>query len=161
MALLPLYEETIFSTLSKDEVLRRLKITVKHSALQNMQHEKLGDKELEVYLFNGLVSENGFSISLVLEKPENFYPLINGTLLEDDQGSLIKLRFQLFNSVKVFYFFWTAFLSAFLLVSIFHTRSIISICSCLLIQLITYAVIRNKFNTGVKKSRKEILRLIG
>ena len=160
MFFFPRYQEQISSHLSSSEIIRRLKITVKYTSKQSMEHEKLGKSSSEVYLFNGLVSDTGFSISLVLEKPENYFPLINGKIISGQGQTLIQVEYELFKSVKIFYAFWTGLLFFFALYGIFQGPNYFLLISTILIQLISFWVVQNRFITGVKKSRKEILRLL-
>jgi len=160
MFYLPQYKEEVDSTLQKEEVLRRLKIVVKHAKRQSQYHYKLEEPEHEIFLFNGLVSEAGFSISLVIDKPENFFPIINGSFIENNEGSKIQLHYSLFKSVKLFYFFWITLLSAIAIYFLYVSQAWHWVLVSFLIQIASFFVMQSRFRTGVKKSRKELRRLL-
>ncbi|MFT6034852.1 MAG: hypothetical protein ACJAT1_000463 [Marivirga sp.] len=160
MFYLPQYKEALVSPLDKDEVLRRLNIAVKHAKRQSLHHQKLDGPELELYLFNGLVSASAFSISLVIDKPENFYPLINGHLVAAKEGCEVSIEYALFQSVKIFYFFWLLLLTIIGLFTFFENNEWYWLAVTVVIQLASFFVIQSRFRAGLRKSRKELHRLI-
>lgn len=160
MFYLPRYQEELDSSLPKEEILRRLKIVVKHSPKQSQYHQKLEEPEQEVYLFNGLVSTAGFSMSLVLEKPENFFPIINGSVLESNSGSKTIIEYSLFKSVRLFYAFWVILLSAVAFYFLYQGNGWHWVGLSIIVQLASFFVMLSRFREGVKKSRKELRRLI-
>jgi hypothetical protein len=59
-------------------------------------------------LFNGVLKEESFCISLRVEKSQSFLPLVNGRLIPYENKCLVLCTMSLFSSTKVFYLFWLA-----------------------------------------------------
>lgn len=157
---LPHYKEELISPLDKEEIERRLKIVVKHTNKQSLHHQKLEGPEVEVYLFNGLVSFSGFSISLVIEKPENFYPIINGHIETIEGGSKVMIEYGLFQSVKLFYFFSLALFTSLGFIAFYENGAWYWLGLVIIVQLVSFYIMQSRFREGVKKSRKELRRLL-
>jgi hypothetical protein len=149
--------ELLISPLSPEEIFRRLEISVKPANFQS--HTRFSKEDYE-YLFNGKCSLKGFSISKVVSRPDNFLPRISGKVEGASNGSLISLRFSLFPSVKVFFSFWI-FLMSMLSLSLYHQNNdLFSFLMPVVVLLVSYLVVRSRFQKALKKSRKELLRLI-
>jgi hypothetical protein len=58
------------------------------------------------YLFNGVLKEDSFSISLKVEKSQAFLPLVNGRLIPYENKCLVLCTLSMFSSTKLFYTFW-------------------------------------------------------
>jgi len=161
MQLWPATSEMFLSPYGQEEIIRRMELAVKPVKFQSFQNRSLGEIEEEAFLFNGKVGKNGFAISQIVNRPNNFLPLIKGKVEGSNNGSLIHLEFALFPSVKYFLFFWIALMLLFSMVSIAQGDDILTIIFPITILVASYALILSRFKDAYKKSRKELLRLIG
>lgn len=59
------------------------------------------------YSFNGSVGNNGFRISLKVDKADSFLPLIKGHIEPTAKGSIIFLHYSFFPSTEFFLGFWS------------------------------------------------------
>lgn len=110
----PYESETLVIPLSPEEIHRRLSLGVKQVDFQSIQ--KRGEAP-DMHIFNGHITEEHFKISLLIERPDNFLPLIQGKVDGTSKGSILFIQYKLFASTKVFMGFWCclALLMAFLI----------------------------------------------
>ena len=118
------------------------------------------DEKLKVYLFNGLWSSTGFSLSLKLKISNNFIPIINGTYLSSDEGILFNLTYDLFPATKKLLMFWTILT---LLITLFFVGiyqawlyGAISFGFC----IVNYTLSRENFKIQVKKSKRMLTKML-
>lgn len=161
MQLWPARSEMFLSPHGQNEIIRRMELAVKPVRFQSFENRSLGDIEEEAYLFNGKVGKNGFAISQIVNRPNNFLPLIKGKIEGGQSGSLVHLEFSLFPSVKYFLVFWLLLMFLFSIISIAQGDDIFTIFFPLIILVASYALILSRFKDAYLKSRKELMRLIG
>lgn len=161
MHLWPAKSEMFLSPHGQDEIIRRMELAVKPVKYQSYKNRSLGDVEEEAYLFNGNVGENGFAISQIVNRPNNFLPLIKGKIEGGETGSLVHLEFSLFPSIKYFLYFWIILMLLFSVISIAQGDDVLTIIFPLIMLVASYALILSRFNDAYLKSRKELMRLIG
>lgn len=153
MILFPLIRETIVSKNSAQEINVKL---WQNTYPVNIE-DSMPDREEYVFPFNGWIKRNEFKIFRRLKSPENFLPLIKGSIEETSKGCLIFLRYSLFFSSNFFLVFWsvvTLFMSIFFIVA--YDKVIYAVIS-LVLGVGNYAIAMANFNIQVKKS-SEVLR---
>lgn len=160
MGFWPAYSEELISKYQPAEVLRRLSIAVKPAKIQPYHNERLHGAASDIFLFNGLVSKKGFSISKVVERPNNFLPLINGKVVMQNDGSRIKMQYSLFKSVNYSLAFWFFLLIGFTLISIIENKTASWIVIPIVIQVGSYALVVSRFKQAVLVSRRELVKLL-
>lgn len=101
MALLPNYSETLILPIAASQVEAAIR------AVTMQQDLIYDDVEKAAYTFNGKVDINGFQISLILNYPDNYLPMVVGRLEPTSVGCILFLKYQLFFSSRAFLFFWT------------------------------------------------------
>lgn len=153
MIFFPFKKETIVSSFSAEEVTRRLELITSSPALSK---ENLKPNTT----FIGQISSGQFRISLRVNRPENFLPLIKGFIDATSMGCIISLHYGLFFSSQLFLAFWTAVCS---LVAVFFyfiadqtTYSIIAICA----GAFNYIFTTLYFLRKVDESHKELLKAL-
>ncbi len=161
MQLWPAKSEMFLSPLGEKEIIRRMELAVKPVKYQSFKNQSLDDIEAEAYLFNGKVGINKFAISQIVNRPNNFLPLIKGKIEGGDSGSLVHLEFSLFPSVRYFLFFWIILMVLFSIISFAQRDDVLTIIFPIIILVASYALILSRFNDAYHKSRKELMRLIG
>lgn len=157
----PARSEMFFSAVGEQEIMRRMKLAVKQVKFQSFENRALGERQEEAFLFNGNVKESAFAISQIVNRPNNFLPLIKGKIEGSEKGSLVYLEFSLFPSVKYFLVFWILLMCLFSVISVVQEDDLLTIIFPLLILVASYAVILSRFKDAYQKGRKELLRLIG
>lgn len=103
MQLWPTERETIVSSLSAQEVAKRLQRVTQSSS----RSESLLTPYQSDYTFNGTVETDSFRLSRKIIRPNNFLPFISGTIEATSQGCLIFVRYRLFAATTIFLIFWS------------------------------------------------------
>jgi hypothetical protein len=98
----PNHSEVLVSALSKKEVEGRLE-SVTHD-VNFLDYEQRMQKGFK---FNGQVGTDNFRLSLAIDKPDSFLPLILGRIESTPKGSILFLQYRLFPSSSFFLGFWT------------------------------------------------------
>jgi hypothetical protein len=143
---LPFGRETLVSALSKEEVLDRLAAVTRGTGTEGLPEIRP--------LFNGRVEEDGFRLSRVIEKGDNFLPLLLGKVEDTPRGSIIFARYQLFSITRFFLWFWTVVLLAFCLFFFLVTNQFLQGGSCLLLVGVNYALAVFFFHRQLVPSKK-------
>lgn len=149
MNLLPFHSETIVLPYDAREVADKLwKITYPIS-----EGEEIPDRQRKTFKFNGWVKNEKFRISRQIKAPENFLPIICGTIEATSSGSILLVRYKMFFSSKVFLIFWsitTLLITLFFLISYkIYIYAFLSFS----IGIVNYAIAIVNFNIQVKKSK--------
>lgn len=148
---------------------------IKETRLVNLSQEKLHDnlekyiqpiksdipkEEAKGFLFNGIWSKDGFSVSLKLKISNNFIPIINGTFISSDDDILLRLTYDLFPATKKLLLFWTVLT---LLITLFFVvfyqawlYGAISFGFCLM----NYIMSRENFKIQVRKSNRMLEKML-
>ncbi|WP_228527594.1 hypothetical protein [Pararhodonellum marinum] len=59
------------------------------------------------HVFNGVILENTFRLSLFIDKADSFLPLIKGSIEASEMGSILFIEYRLFPSSIFFLAFWS------------------------------------------------------
>ena len=98
----PFEEETRLLELSEDQ----LRENFAHFVKPLEEPENISTRR-NSYLFNGVWKTDGFSISLKLRIPNNFIPIIRGSVVQSGSEMLIRLTYEFFPATKRLLLFWT------------------------------------------------------
>jgi hypothetical protein len=102
MQFFPSHSEILVSVFTQKEVEERLaKVT------KNFNFLDYDTRKAKGYKFNGTLEENGFIVSLVIQKGDSFLPLIRGKFEPTPKGCILFLKYSLFPSSVFFLGFWT------------------------------------------------------
>lgn len=143
---LPFGRETLVSALSKEELLDRLKAVTRGTQ---------EDVPLELRpLFYGKVGAQGFRISRVIEKGDNFLPLLLGKVEDTPRGSILFVRYQLFSPTRFFLWFWTGILLGFSLFFFLGSQQFLQGAACLFLMGGNYALAVFFFHRQLEPSKK-------
>lgn len=129
---LPFGRETLVSALSKEELLDRLTAVTRGTRDD-------GPPELRP-LFYGQVGAHGFRLSRVIEKGDNFLPLLLGKVEDTPRGSILFVRYQLFSPTRFFLWFWTGILLGFSLFFFLGSQQFLRGAACLFLMGGNYAL---------------------
>ena len=143
---LPFGRETLVSALSKEEVLDRLAAVTRGTRTEGLPEIRP--------LFNGLVEADGFRLSRVIEKGDNFLPLLLGKVEDTPRGSILFLRYQLFSITRFFLWFWTGILSGFSLFFFLGSQQFLQGGVCLSLMGLNYALAVFFFHRQLLPSKK-------
>ncbi len=143
---LPFGRETLVSALSKDEVLDRLAAVTRGARAEGLPEIRP--------LFNGRVEADGFRLSRVIDKGDNFLPLLFGRVEDTPRGSILFLRYQLFATTRFFLWFWTGVLLAFSLFFFLATQQLLQGAVCFFLSAINYALAVFFFHRQLEPSKK-------
>ncbi len=149
MYLLPRNRETIVLPFSAREVYERIWKSVKPIEEGFLTFD---DPDTQ-FLFNGWVKQDKFSISLKIARPQNFLPVITGTIEETSTGSIIFVKYRMFPVSKAFLLFWSVIT---LLIALFfgyvdrYVFAAVSVC----LGVSNYAVAAANFSIQVRRSSR-------
>jgi hypothetical protein len=149
----PLKQETRLVTIPEGQLFKNLEKFIKP-----VKPDETADLRGE-YLFNGIWNKENFSISLILKISNNFVPIISGNVLSSDEGTLVKLKYEMFPATKKLLMFWTIIT---LLITLFFIGiyqawlyGAISFGFC----VVNYILSREHFKIQTRKSRRMIEKL--
>ena len=143
---LPFGRETLVSALSKEEVLDRLAAVTRGTRSEGLPEIRP--------LFNGLVEADGFRLSRVIEKGDNFLPLLLGKVEATPRGSILFVRYQLFSTTRFFLWFWTGILLGFSLFFFLGSQQFLQGGVCLSLMGLNYALAVFFFHRQLLPSKK-------
>ncbi len=143
---LPFGRETLVSPLSKEELLDRLAAVTRATRAEGLPEPRP--------LFYGQVEEHGFRISRVIEKGDNFLPLLLGKVEDTPRGSILFLRYQLFSITRFFLWFWTGILLGFSLFFFLGSQQFLQGGVCLSLMGLNYALAVFFFHRQLEPSKK-------
>jgi len=143
---LPFGRETLVSALSKEELLERLAAVTRGTRADGLP-------ELRP-LFYGKVGDHGFRLSRVIEKGDNFLPLIQGKVEATTRGSILYVRYQLFSTTRFFLWFWTGILLGFSLFFFLVSQQFLQGGACLSLMAVNYALAVFFFHRQLVPSKK-------
>ncbi|SDY49655.1 MULTISPECIES: hypothetical protein [Rhodonellum] len=107
MYIFPAHSETIVSAFNRKEVIARL-----NQVTQNVNFLDFDETKKKSHLFNGVVKEDSFRISLVIDKADSFLPLIAGKIESTAAGCILFLKYSLFPGASFFLGFWSVIILA-------------------------------------------------
>jgi hypothetical protein len=101
MDIFPTYSEILVSSLSCEEVARKIGTATKmvnylDGTIKNEKNQH----------FSGEVDHQHFRLSLIINKADSFLPLINGKIEPTKRGCILFLKYSLFPSSVFFLAFW-------------------------------------------------------
>ena len=143
---LPFGRETLVSALSKEELLERLAAVTRGTRAEGLPEPRP--------LFYGQVEEHGFRISRVIERGDNFLPLLLGKVEDTPRGSILFLRYQLFSITRFFLWFWTGILLGFSLFFFLGSQQFLQGGVCLSLMGLNYALAVFFFHRQLEFSKK-------
>jgi hypothetical protein len=146
--LIPYHSETLVSALSKKEVLSKLnKVTIEVNYLDRRSQQ---DRSA---FFNGIIGQNGFRISKVIDRGDTFLPLLLGKIEETPLGCILFLRYRLFPGAIFFLGFWSIILLAAAAFYVWVTPDYIYSTIAVALSILNYLIAILLFNRQVKNSR--------
>lgn len=111
MNIFPTYSEVLVSSLTCEEVARKIGAVTK-----KVDYLDVTVKKEKKHQFNGEVDDKHFSLSLIINQADSFLPLMNGKIESTKNGCILFLNYSLFPSSIFFLVFWgvvTFFLALF------------------------------------------------
>jgi hypothetical protein len=153
--LLPYHSETLVSALSKKEILGHL-IRVTRE-VNYLDARSMSDSRIK---FNGMIGQEGFRISKVINRGDTFLPLITGEVESTPRGSIIFIKYRLFLGAVFFLVFWSLILVAFMAFYIAVVGNLSYGLICLGLAVFNYLLGMFFFHRQVKASREVFHELI-
>ena len=118
------------------------------------------EEDEKKYLFNGSWKNDEFSISLRLKNPGNFIPIVHGTIIPSDSGSLIQMRYDLFPATKKLLFFWMVVPVLITLFFILLYNKWLYGAISMAFAVVNYILSRENFRMEVRKTRRALDKLL-
>ncbi len=155
MKLLPVHNESFVLHEKGDEFLGRLRDVTRIVKKQTNAYEPQGHK-----LFNGLVLEESFSISLMIRQPNNFLPLIQGDLVTSDNSCLLSVKYRLFPSTRRFIVFWSILTVLLTLFFALPYQAYLYAAISFSLGLVNYILTLENFKIQVRKSSRVFHKIV-
>jgi hypothetical protein len=153
--LLPYHSETLVSALSKKEILGHLiRVTREVNYLDS---RTLQDSTIK---FNGMIGQEGFRISKVINRGDTFLPLITGEVETTPRGSIIFMRYRLFPGAVFFLIFWSLVLLAFSIFYFVGDKNFTYGFICLGLACLNYLLCVFFFHRQIKAARELFCELL-
>ena len=151
---LPHATETLVVALGQEEVTDRLaRATTQQFLTQN-------EVRSNAILFTGHVQENSFRLSLKITRPNNFIPLVHGTVAPTSAGCIVFLTYSLFPTTRMFLSFWILFT---ILAGIFTAHQYNNLLTGFTAGAIAVAILliaQANFRIQLKRTREALRRLM-
>ncbi|MTI21878.1 hypothetical protein E1176_12670 [Fulvivirga sp. RKSG066] len=110
--------------------------------------------------FIGRVEQSTFRVSLKVDAPENFLPIIDGEIDETSMGCIVYLKFKLFFSSIMFLTLWSAICLLIFLFFLFIVHEKAYAITALLVGLANYFVTLFYFSKKVKESHNVLMQTL-
>jgi hypothetical protein len=144
----PNHSEVLVSSFSKKEVEERLTMVTRD--VNFLDYEERLQKGFK---FNGKLGKDAFRLSLVVDKPDSFLPLILGKIESTPKGCILFLQYRLFPSSAFFLGFWTVVTLALSMFFGFVSQKPIYALLCLLACVGNYYFAWNYFKRKISLSK--------
>lgn len=154
MSIWPYQSESLFISLTVEEILRRI------AAVTTMDSVSQLSKENNDFKFTGITGDDNFRISLLLNRPVTFIPLVKGDLQSAATGTLLFLEYKIFSATRTYLFFWTVFgFVAAIVLSLRYNNfwgsgTVLAVCALIL------WIARSNFMFHVNRTRKILLDIL-
>lgn len=150
MTLVPHKNETLVLPFTASQAMYRLSRVTQPASL-NIAREKEADM-----MFVGVITNESFSVSRIVDYPQNYLPIISGVIECSSRGCILFLKYRLFFSSILFFSFWTIltlFLGMFLILfTPYYGYAALAVLSCAANYLVTIL----NFNRQVQLSREAL-----
>lgn len=156
MRLLPYQQETFVLPYAAEEVLNRLR-----ALTRPVDGEfEYSYAEENRFLFNGIVSRQGFRISRKISKPENFLPLLSGRLEATSVGCLLFVSYRLFFATTLFLVFWSVVCLLLCLFFLIYHEAWLYAAIAFGVGCVQYVIAVKNFGLQVQRSRQALEKVL-
>lgn len=138
--LLPAKDEFLIFPFSQEYALRQL---LNELALKPSDRDKK---------FTGWIEGDKFRLSKKLSRPDNFSPVIKGTIESSSKGIIVVVKYRLMFSTKVFLVFWSVLLLFLSIFFILQYNAILYGVIAMAMGIINYLIVYINFKKQVKIS---------
>ena len=153
MEYLPFRSETIVLPYDVAELKHRLKKVIR--PVKNKYQQKTSEGAgSSGFLFNGVFKNNEFTISKIINQPENFLPLITGKIEATSVGCIVFLKYRMFFSTNMFLGFWSAVTFLMTLLFIIGYNNYLYATVCFGFGVANYSIAIANFNVQLRQSKK-------
>lgn len=153
VTILPHFQETVISTQPSEYVISKIDAATSSKLLLQTQHDP-------TYLFTGWVREGRFRISLKINRPNNYLPLVIGNVEPTSNGCIIFLSYRLFPTTKMFLIFWNLFVLIVGITAGYRYQTLLyGVLGILLVVFIQWIAWSN-FNLQLKKTRELLINIL-
>lgn len=148
MKFFPVIEKTIICENTQHEIIKRLyDLTSPPTRTQSKNND----------LFVGTMGEDSFTVSKKIRSPQNFLPLIKGSIEGTGKGCIIHLKYQLFFSSFLFLSFWSIICLVMMVLFFFTYEEYIYGTLVFAAGTMNYLVSFVNFNKQVAKSHEMLI----
>ena len=145
MRILPYYHETLVLPFTSDKVIQILSENTIHPVERNSGHQKK---------FVGMIEAESFRISEKLNRPDNFIPLIKGSIEKTSKGSIIFTSYNLLFSTALFVSFSSVVTMLLCLLFLFQFNNNLYAIISMAAFIFNYYFTSTHFHRKVKGSRR-------
>lgn len=150
MTLIPHKNETLVLPITCLQVISRLSLLTQPASLTELETR---DEDIR---FNGFIGKDSFRLSMKVNYPQNYLPMMKGRIETSSRGCIIFLKYRLFFSSLMFFSFWTIMTLLIGLFFILINQEYLYATIALASGAINYLVTVLNFNKQVKASKQAI-----
>ena len=153
MTFFPLREETLIYPFSSERAEALLFNRTKDPSTEKEEVEIAGKD----YLFDGIVKDGKYSVSVIIKYHQNFIPVIEGHIEKTSLGCIIHSKYRLFFSTRVLLGFWSILTFALGVLYLFINPQLTHAIFAFAIGLGNYIIAYSNFKMHQKRSRRVLL----
>ncbi|MEQ8715337.1 MAG: hypothetical protein RIC80_20115 [Cyclobacteriaceae bacterium] len=153
MTFFPSREETLVYPFSAERAEALLFNCTKDPELEKEEIEVVGKE----YLFNGIVKDGKYRVSVIIKHPQNFIPFIEGEIVKTNLGCIIHCKYRLFFSTRVLLGFWSGLTLGLGILYLFIHPQITHAIFAFVIGIGNYIIAYSNFKMHQKRSRRVLL----
>lgn len=153
VTILPHFQETVISTQPSEFVISKIDAATSTKLLLQNQNDP-------TYFFIGWVREGRFRISLKINRPNNYLPLVIGNIEPTSNGCIVFLSYRLFPTTKMFLVFWDLFVLIVSIIAVYQYQTFLyGVLGVLLVVFIQWVAWSN-FNLQLKRTRELLINIL-
>ncbi|MEZ4973163.1 MAG: hypothetical protein R2820_07615 [Cyclobacteriaceae bacterium] len=153
ITILPHFQETVISTQSSAYIISKIDAATSSKLLLQNQNDPS-------CFFTGWIREERFRISLKINRPNNYLPLVIGNVESTSNGCIIFLSYRLFPTTKLFLAFWDLFILIVCLTAGYQYQTFLyGVLGILLVVFIQWIAWSN-FNLQLKRTRELLINIL-
>ncbi|MCB0486974.1 MAG: hypothetical protein KDC99_00765 [Cyclobacteriaceae bacterium] len=153
VTILPYFQETVISTQSSEYIISKIDAVTSSKLLLQNQNDP-------AHFFTGWVREGRFRISLKINRPNNYLPLVIGNIEPTSNGCIVFLSYTLFPTTKIFLIFWNLFVLIVCITASYQYKTFLyGALGVLLIVFIQWIAWSN-FNLQLKRTRELLINIL-
>jgi hypothetical protein len=155
----PTKQETLEIQCNSKDLLDRLESATIIDEVKTSKLDQQKDTKKQ-YWFHGRLEPDAFKIALLLKRPNNFIPLVNGIIAEEAGKCNLVLHYELFPATKRLLLFWSLIALGATLFFAIPYQEFFYAAIALSFGIVNYIIAVENFKMQARKSRSTLKRIL-